>query len=1049
MTVGRSLQTSAVLLTVMRLALVAALVAALGVGASSELQDRTGALTPASGQPLDGSRGASGTVLYRIPANAGEYIRVAVEQPGDVIIRVITAAGEPVGERYKVEPLDRPERISWIADQAGEYAVELRSRDEKLPAEDHLVRIEERRGARLEDRTTVQAEREYETGEQLRRRGNADASRTAIDHYQKALALWRSDGRRDGEADALLGIGLTYRLLSENQRALEFYLQSLPPRRSAKDPWAEAFTLQNIALVHRTWGDFQRATDYYRQAFSLARLNGDRRAEAEGLNGLARVQFELGELQSALDHNAQALPVTRALGDRRGEAYALNNMGAVHYMLGDAETALAYYGKALSLRRALEDRLGESNTLVNVGAIHLANGEARRAVDCFEQALEIGRALGNRRAQGQTLMSLGAAHRALGDHGAALEALTQSASLCNAVGDRLCESDALADLAVTEMALSRAVSREHLSRALTMKQALGDMVGEAQTLVKFARLEESAGNLDQARLRAEAALAMTESQRAKVASPILRASYLSASRDAYELYVDVLMRLHVANPSAGHAAEALRVSEAARARSLLDTLTEARSGIREGVDAGLLERQRSIRQQINAKATQSVSLSAAQGNDSSRKLVEEELDGLLRDYRQVEVEIRTQSPRYAALVQPVPLTLAEIQQVVDEGTLLLEYALGNDRSYVWAVTSSSMTAHELPGRGAIETVARQVYELLQQSHRPGVGAQARRATAELSRMLLGPVSKALGTRRLIIVPDGALQFVPFAALPNPAAEAESHPLVVGHEIVVLPSASVVAALRSPPPGRPKADRVLAVLADPVLERSDPRVQSGTRGESQALSVASSTAMPPDLLRSATEAGMTRFERLRFTRQEAQTITELAGGKATLTALDFEASRATAMRSELGHYRLLHFASHALLNTQHPELSGIVLSLVAPDGTAQDGFLRLHDIYNMRLGAGLVVLSACQTALGREIKGEGLVGLTRGFMYAGAPRVVASLWDVRDAGTSQLMTRFYRGMLRDGLRPAAALRAAQIALLQDPAWSAPVYWAGFILQGEWK
>ena len=176
---------------------------------------------------------------------------------------------------------------------------------------------------------------------------------------------------------------------------------------------------------------------------------------------------------------------------------------------------------------------------------------------------------------------------------------------------------------------------------------------------------------------------------------------------------------------------------------------------------------------------------------------------------------------------------------------------------------------------------------------------------------------------------------------------------------------------------------------------------------------------------------------------------LAGAAPSLVALDFEASRATALDPSLSRYRYVHFASHALVNAQHPELSGIVLSLVAPDGSQQDGFLRLHDIYNMRLGADLVVLSACQTALGRDVRGEGMVGLTRGFMYAGAPRVVASLWDVRDQQTADLMTRFYQSVLKDGLRPAAALRAAQLAMLKDPARSAPAHWAGFILQGEWR
>src|SRR5262249_8750732 len=179
------------------------------------------------------------------------------------------------------------------------------------------------------------------------------------------------------------------------------------------------------------------------------------------------------------------------------------------------------------------------------------------------------------------------------------------------------------------------------------------------------------------------------------------------------------------------------------------------------------------------------------------------------------------------------------------------------------------------------------------------------------------------------------------------------------------------------------------------------------------------------------------------------ILTLAHEGKTLKALDFDANRALAMSPELANYRIVHFATHGLINSQHPELSGLVLSLVDKQGRHQDGFLRAHDLYNLKLEADLVVLSACQTALGKQIKGEGLVGLVRGFMYAGTPRVVASLWDVKDEATAELMKRFYHKMLVEGMRPAAALRAAQVSMWKEPRWQAPYYWAGFMIQGEWK
>jgi len=334
-------------------------------------------------------------------------------------------------------------------------------------------------------------------------------------------------------------------------------------------------------------------------------------------------------------------------------------------------------------------------------------------------------------------------------------------------------------------------------------------------------------------------------------------------------------------------------------------------------------------------------------------------------------------------------------------------------------------------------------------------------------MLLGPVASQLGRKRLAIVADGALQYIPFAALPAPSSGndggrnsgAEPQPLFVEHEIVSLPSASTLATLRHETAGRKPAEKSLAVLADPVFTDDDTRVRRdvGKEGVREKTRSADSEKIDIGFLqmtRSGRETGVVDaeggFGRLLSTRREAAAILALVPERERMQALDFEASRTTALRPELGEYRIVHFAAHGMLNNIHPELSGIVLSLVDEAGRQQDGFLRLQDIYNLKLPAELVVLSACQTGLGKEIKGEGLIGLTRGFMYAGATRVVASLWKVDDRATSELMKRFYQGMLGpERLSAAGALRQAQLSIWKQKQWREPYYWAAFVLQGEWK
>jgi CHAT domain-containing protein len=381
----------------------------------------------------------------------------------------------------------------------------------------------------------------------------------------------------------------------------------------------------------------------------------------------------------------------------------------------------------------------------------------------------------------------------------------------------------------------------------------------------------------------------------------------------------------------------------------------------------------------------------------------------------------------------------------------LEYSLGEKRSFLWAVTPSSLRVFTLPGRAEIEAVALRAYGLITMSNQRQHKGSSELAAEELSLMILGPAVAELGRKRLAIVSDGVLQYTPFGALPNPvvtgAGAHKRRPLIVDYEVVSLPSSSVLATMRREMNERRQTGRTVAVISDPVFQPDDPRVKQARLGAEKSNSDKPKPEL--DLVRSAKEMGLTSFERLIHTRKEAEAIASLVPPEQGFQALDFAASRATVMNAGLDQYRIVHFATHGLLNSRHPELSGIVLSLVDEAGRAQEGFLRAYEIYNLKLNADLVVLSACSTALGKEIKGEGLAGLTRGFMYAGTPRLIASLWNVRDDATAELMKRFYRSMLVGKSSPAAALREAQVSMWQEPRWAASYYWAGFVLQGEWK
>jgi CHAT domain-containing protein/Flp pilus assembly protein TadD len=908
----------------------------------------------------------------------------------------------------------------------------------------------------------------------------------ALEFYSQALSLRRAVADRVGEGSSLNNIALTYWGLGERRKALDFYNQALPVFKSLGDRTKEGITLNNIGLAYSDLGEYQKALDFLNQALPLREAAGDRMGVAGTLNNMGRTCGRLGQWQQALDLLSRALEICKGLGYRQGLAGTLNNLAQTYASLGEDQKARDSLGQALEVYRAIGDHNGEATALNNLGAIYANLGEQQKAIVLYQQALDLARNVHTNEGQAIALDHMANSYSRLGERQKALAYYEQALTLQRAVGNPRFLAATLTNIGDLHRELGEPQKAlGYLNEALQMSQAIGDRNGEAATLYNLARLERDRGNTAEASRRIEAALAAVESLRSNVTSPELRASFFASVRQYHEFYIDLLMRMHRERPSAGLDAAALQASERGRARSLLELLAEARAEIRQGVDSSLLEREQSLRQAVSDKAERQARLFSGKYTDEQAASAAKEIDDLTTEYQQVLTQIRQRSPRYAALTQPVPLTLKEIQsEALDGETLLLEYALGEEKSFLWAVTPTSISSYELPKRAEVESAARRAYQLLtarlqalanetpeqRRKRIEQADAEYVKAAYELSQMLVGPVAAELKSKRLVIVGEGFLQYTAFAALPSPvvgsrlsAAGEEKdktrplttdhrplttdyRPLIADHEIISLPSASVLGILRRETAGRETLDKTLAIFADPVFDTRDPRV--GGSGKDPAPSV-ERTVTVSDFKRSATESGLADLNRLRFSRQEADQIVRLATEGKRLEALDFAANRATATSPELAKYAIIHFATHGLINNQHPELSGVVLSLVDQQGHPQNGFLRLYDIYNLKLTAELVVLSACQTALGKEIKGEGLVGLTRGFMYAGARRVVASLWQVDDRATAELMRRFYEAMLGQGLRPAAALKAAQLSMWKDKRWQSPHYWAAFTLQGEWN
>jgi len=981
-----------------------------------------------------------------------------------------------------------PHSLSYVADVAGTYRVRVRAHDpEEGDGGYELIFAEEAPAtARLRDR--FKAEQIVEATRSASGSESESVLRGAIDTLQTARALYRGAGDARGETDVLeltaeahMGLG-ELRAALEDQRARIALLDTLGDRS------ATAYTLNRMRFYAQMLGDLQSTLDLAQESVAVFRSLGSTDGIVEGLAGVGNAYAALADPVRA----AQAFDEADALDPSPTRITPLLGMaGAQYTRAGMTAKAIERFETDAEIARRTGRPSAEQWDLIRLAELYAKTGQRDKAVEYVERVVTYRQSQPGK-PNLDTLWRLGATYLALGDREKALDYLDRA--LATAPEAKPASSPPPRDLAGLGIAFDALGEHEKAIRCYEESLAYvrwsgGDANREARLPARMAAAERDLGRFDAARAHIEQSMAKFEALRGSIVSPSVRSDYFSTIQDVYELYIDLLMRMHASQPTTGHAAEALNISERARGRSLMDLLTEARVDITEGTNSQLIDRDLALQRRIAALANRQATLPPKERGTPQAAALTKEIETGTAERRILEGQIRAASPRYVALTMPTPLTLERIQQqLLGADTLLLEYALGETRSYLLVVSRDWLASFSLPPRATVEAQARRVYELLTARNRRPAGEtaaarQARLATAQaewpkasaqLTDSILKPAAALLGNKRLLIVAQGALQYVPFAALPDPgdtSGSVQPAPLIVAHEIVSAPSASVVAVMRQETRGRTAAPKALAVFADPVFDKDDSRVgeaialashaakrqptSSGaqTVGGSNSAPAGANARSRADLERSATDAGIAsdgHLPRLSFSLREAMAISATAPKGERLEAFGFRASKDLVTSSALSQYAIVHFATHGMLDSANPGLSGLVLSLVDETGAPKDGYLRLQDVFNLRLPASLVVLSACQTALGQDVRGEGLVGLTRAFMYAGAPRVAASLWNVDDAATADLMARFYENMMGpQRMRPAAALRAAQLSMNRTRLRQDPYYWAAFQIQGEWQ
>lgn len=1006
--------------------------------------------------PSDHQRLAPGGAhcyLVRVTAKR-ELIQVLVDQKGvDVTTTLCGPDHAPIVQIDTTSGAAGVEPVEFIA-TPGDYTLTVEaSNSPGATSGDIDVTLGARRAPNATDQERINATRSFFDADIRRLDSSDSAQECAVKGFLAALPVFQQlhDERMEAQTRNYLAYSLDY--LHRYQEALEFVLPARALWKKLNDPFGEAQALNNIGFAYAGSGEIELALEAFNSSLSLWRA--------------ARELTNNPEMFQVIDDE---------------ESIAITNLADLNNELGEYDKALNALKDLLPVSRRSKIDLALSNNLKNIGLVHYKKNEYKTAQDFFEDALKQVPNRDDNSSRGQKasiLNSIAATKIKRGYYDQAASDLEAASKLYEAIRYRLGQAiiaNSYGGLYFTKGGTENIrTSIGYFLKALTVLDGMEQPSPTAGTLYNLAKSQLALGMLVEAKASIEEAINHVETFRAKIGSDDLKQTFFADRYFYYELYIDLLMRMNAADPSAGYDRFALLASERARARRLLDLLNNAQAFKPEDkhpVPPNLL----TAAGQLAAKMKSRRQLLTSSHTPEQAKDAEQLVLDAQRNYRQLQRELR--HGELVSRLEAYPLNFDEVSSLLDPDTVALEYHLGQDRSFVWAISLRTKELLMAKDLGASRAEIENQVEALRKSltargcevkheapdERENRIAKAERQFGPAAQSLAdtlfpSTIEKYLATTRVVVIADGALQVIPFGVLPtprgsSPKVEDKDLPFGISHEIVYLPSLTSLDELRFSAANRDRPGKSILAIADPVFSIADRRVsKKGPRGQDEAKLL---RTRQPQVLRGTyqdlqceTAEG---FKRLPATLREAQAIVarvpQLTGKK---LAHSFDATLGL-LQSSASDYRIIHLATHAFVPPKNPDRAAIVLSLVKRDGQAQSGMLRLKDIYQLKLRADLVTLSACETGIGEDIKGEGVVGLARAFMYAGVPRVVASLWKVDDDATRELMSNFYEAMLVENLSPAASLRTAQRKMYEHATkkkWKLPFYWSAFTIQGEWQ
>jgi CHAT domain-containing protein/tetratricopeptide (TPR) repeat protein len=849
--------------------------------------------------------------------------------------------------------------------------------------------------------------------------------RRARSYLESGLALARRVGHQRGIAQSLVGLGWLHTRQGDQEEALRCFEEAKQGFENLNDDTKVLGLLLDIGSIHEEVGDLDRASRCFNECRTTARKRGQRWFEAFALRRLGDIYRDSGDYMKALESLAEAVGIFRENGNAMNAGAALRVIASVHSDLGNYAYARDYFEQSLSEAREFTDTDQQERTLQGLGRLYLRMEQAKQAFRFLRQALSISDQTRNTALRTRTLLDIGNAYGLIGDDQEAAANLSEALRIARQIHITPEAAAALAGLGRISLKKGDVIqSEEYFRESLALAQPAGFVEAILAAREGLAETCLRHGKTLQALQHLEVAVQTIETLRGRIPTAELRTGFLQQNWRVYEDIIDVLTQLDSRTPGAGYDAKAFAYLERGRARAFLDLLAEAKANITNGLTPDQFRRQTQLRFELSRASAALL----REGSKQNRLAVER------AEHRLVEwaLELRRTNPQYHELQYPRPYDAAMARSMLaGTGTIILEYALGERRSSLWIVTEKQIRMVLLPARREIERQAESFRSST--AHQPKGNFDAWQAQARhLYQLLVGPADEALrASHNVVIVPDGVLHYLPFESLISTSEGNPPRYLIEDYAIAYSPSATVYGNLLTEPRKQTRpAPYALLAYGDPVFGMSSPGV--ATRGMG-------------DLVRSVYRSSGIQFAPLPNTRTEVENIGALYPPERRRLYLGPAATEASVKRENLLAYNQLHFATHAVLDEQVPARSGVVLSLI--DTGDEDGILRANEIFNLKLNADLVVLSACQTGLGKLVKGEGMIGLTRAFLYAGSARVVVSLWEVNDLATAEFMRIFYQKM-KDGITPGLALRGAKLEMMHSgsAAYRHPYFWTPFVLVG---